>query len=324
MASWDVFYLDNIIIWSSDLHTHITYARQVFEALRKARLYINPKKTNLFCTEVDFLGHHISDRGLEADTKKVDKILSWPIPRSATQVRSFLGLVRYVSSFLPNLAEHTGILTALTTKAAEKHFPQWTELHQQAFDAIKKIVVGRDCLTTIDFAKMPENKIYVTTDASDTCSGALLSFGTSWESARPVAFESTTFKDAELNYPVHEKELLAVIRALKRWRSDLIGSPFFVFTDHKTLENFNTQKDLSRRQARWMEFLSQFDGHFVYVRGDRNSVADALSRRPQEVTSAEAEQHAQQPYHSSLTDGNETIGPSSVQRTTELLPSWLH
>lgn len=118
-----------------------------------------------------------------------------------------------------------------------------------------------------------------------------------------MAFESTTFKGAELNYPVHEKELLAIIRALKKWRTDLVGSTFFVFTDHKTLENFNTQKDLSRRQARWMEFLSQYDAHFVYVQGERNSVADALSRRPEDVlTSLEAEKDAQQPYSTSLTD----------------------
>src|SRR5271156_1770583 len=97
---------------------------------------------------------------------------------------------------------------------------------------------------------MPTKKIYVTTDTSDTCSGVVLSFGDTWETARPVAFDSSTFKGAELNYPVHEKELLVIIRALKKWRSDLLGCSFFVYTDHKTLENFAKQKDLSRRQAR--------------------------------------------------------------------------
>jgi RNase H-like domain found in reverse transcriptase len=92
---------------------------------------------------------------------------------------------------------------------------------------------------------MPEYKIYITTDASNTCSGAILSFGTSWKSAQPIAFDSSTFKDAELNYPIHKKELLAIIRTLKKWWSDLIGSLFFVFTDHKTIKNFDMQKDLS-------------------------------------------------------------------------------
>ena len=144
---------------------------------------------------------------------------------------------------------------------------------------------------------LPECKIFVTTDASDKCSGAVLSFRKSWSSARPVAFDSMTFKGAELNYPVHEKELLAIIRALKKWRIDLLGSPFFIYTDHKTLKNFNTQKDLSRRQARWMELMSQYDAKIVYITGDDNSVADALSRLPCEETTDTAERSAQHPYN---------------------------
>jgi hypothetical protein len=87
-------------------------------------------------------------------------------------------------------------------------------------------------------------------------------------------------KGAEKNYPVHEKELLAIIRALKKWRSDLLGSHIFVYTDHRTLENFDTQKDLSCRQLRWQEFLSQYDMTITYIRGEDNTVADALSRLP--------------------------------------------
>ena len=79
--------------------------------------------------------------------------------------------------------------------------------------------------------------------------------------------DSMTFKKAELNYPVHEKEMLVIIRALKKWHVDLLGLPFFVDMDHKTLENFNTQKDLSRWQARWMEFMLQFDASIVYIKG---------------------------------------------------------
>jgi hypothetical protein len=116
-------YLDDIIIWSIDVQTQTTDTWEVFKALRKVKLYINPKKTNLLCTEINFLGHHISAKSIEADQSKVDKILSWPQPKSATQMRSFLGLVRYVSSFLLNLADHTATLSSLITKAADKNFP---------------------------------------------------------------------------------------------------------------------------------------------------------------------------------------------------------
>lgn len=79
------YIFNNIIIWSSNLQTQITYSHQVFKALCCAKLYINPKKTNLFCKEIDFLGHHISEQGIEADTSKVEKVLSWPVPKTATQ-----------------------------------------------------------------------------------------------------------------------------------------------------------------------------------------------------------------------------------------------
>ena len=124
---------------------------------------------------------------------------------------------------------------------------------------------------------MPGHKIFVTTDASDTGSGALLAFGPTYETVRPVAYDSRAFKGVEMNYPVHGKELLAIIRALAKWQTDLLGYTFQVWTDHKTLEIFNTQKDLLCRQAQWMEFLSQYDATIHYLPGEKNFAADALS-----------------------------------------------
>ena len=204
--------------------------------------------------------------------------MDWPIPTSATETQQFLGLIRYLQKFLPNLAEHCRVLEQLTHKKFDHEFPPWTQSSQNAFDAIKHLVVSRDFLTVIDQSLMPKYKIFVTTDASDIASSAVLSFGETWETTRPVAYDSYSFKDAELNYPVHEKELLAIILALKKWKYDLLGTEFYVYTDHKTLLNFHTQRDLSRRQARWMEFLSIYNCKFIYVKGEANSVADALSR----------------------------------------------
>jgi hypothetical protein len=199
------------------MSTQISLSQQVLEALCHAKLYINPKKTKLLVQKVDFLGYHISEHGIKTDNSKVEKILSWPIPKLVTQAHSFIGLVWYLAAFLPNLASHTTVLSTLTTKAAEKSFPTWSNEHQHMFNSIKKIVVGQDCLTTIDFTEMPEKKIYITTDASNTCSSTLLSFGTTWESAPPVAFNSTTFKGTESNYLIHKKELLVIMHALRKW-----------------------------------------------------------------------------------------------------------
>jgi hypothetical protein len=297
-------YMDDIIIWSQSIEEHILHARTILQTLQDAGLYINRNKTHLFCYETSFLGHVISQRGIEADPSKVDKILDWPVPKNLKEVQQFLGLVKYLNAFLPRLALQSSILSRLTTKECAKSFPPWNDTYQNAFDKIKEIVVSRECLTVIDHNKLDTNKIFLTTDASDRCTGAVLSFGPTWETARPVAFDSSSLRDAELNYPVHEKELLAVIRALKKWKYDLIGAPFFVYTDHKTLLNFATQKDLSRRQARWMEALSIYDCKFVYVKGQDNTMADALSRYPSPLTlcNTTAQEKAQHPHIGFNTD----------------------
>ncbi len=292
-------YLDDIIIWSNNLNEHINNVDLILSALRKAGVFINAKKSVLFTTDVEFLGHKISQAGIEACEQKAGKIIDWPIPTSSTETRQFLGLVHYLQIFLPDLATHCKVLEELTQKRYEREFPEWTQNRQNAFDAIKQLVVSRECLTVIDPDLMPEYKIFVTTDASDIASGAVLSFGKTWETARPVAYDSCSFKGAELNYPVHEKEMLAVVCALKKWKYELLGAPFFVYTDHKTLLNFHTQRDLSRCQARWMELLSIYDCKFVYVKGEANSVADALFRLPSLTcpSSNDADIVASHPYN---------------------------
>ena len=273
-------YMDDIAVWSNSLDDHSENITKLLQSLLDNELYLNPKKTKLFCSEIRFLGHRISAKGVEADENKTDRVTNWPTPTCAKHVRAFLGLVRYLSAFLPHIAEHTAILDELTTKECNKVFPPWEHRHQTAFDAIKKLAVSNKCLTTIDPSLMPNYKIFVTTDASDTGSGAVLAFGPTYDMARLVAYDSRAFKGAELNYPVHEKELLAIICALAKWRTDLLGYTFEVWTDHKTLEHFGTQRDLSRRQARWMEFLSQYDATIHYLPGEKNNAADALSRLP--------------------------------------------
>jgi hypothetical protein len=195
-------YLDDIIIWSDTVEEHVKHVQLIFDALKANGLYCNEKKTKLFCLEINFLGHRISRRGIEPNESKVERIKHWPQPKSSTNVRAFLGIVRYVASFLPNLAGHTKVLTRLTTKDCDRCFPESSPVHQCAFDKIKEIVVSADCFTTIDHANMGENKIFVTTDASDQRTGAVLSYRPTCETACLVAFDSMTFKGAELNYPV--------------------------------------------------------------------------------------------------------------------------
>ena len=239
-------YVDDIAIWSKSIDEHKINVAKVLQTLANNKLYCNPKKSKLFCSEIRFLGHQISAKGIEVNEGKADWVMNWPQPTSAKQVHGFLGLVRYLAIFLPHLADSTAVLDELTKKECNKHFPAWTTRHQTAFETIKTLVISPECLTTINPSLMPEYKIFITTDASDFGSGAILAFGKTYQTGRPVAYDSRSFKGAKLNYPVHEKELLAIVCALAKWHSELLGCKFKVWTDHRTLEHFGMQRNLSQ------------------------------------------------------------------------------
>ena len=242
-------YLDNIIIWSRSLEEHCVNIKIILLALHTANIFISNKKTNLFLLKVDFLGHYISQCGIEPNGKKVKKTINWPIPCSVGHVHSFLGLVYYLAAFLPNLAKYTHVLNLLTSKEAEGSWPGWTLDHQMTFDHIKTLVCSHECFTSINHDALNSNQIFISCDASDFHTGTMLSFGPDLESAHPVGFKSAPLTGAKLNYPVHEKELLTIVHALEKWHVDLLGVPFTIYTDHCTLENFSHQKDLSHHQS---------------------------------------------------------------------------
>lgn len=271
-------YLDNIVIWSNTIAEHIKHIDMVMKALANTRLFCNKKKCNFFLAELNFLRHHISAWGIEPNLSKVQKILHWPTPATSTSVCAFLGLIHYIAVFLPKLADYTHVLTPLMKKDAKSHF-SWSEEHQATFNDIKALIVNTDCLTVINHTD-PDNKFFIACDASNWWTSACLSFGKTWETSHPVAYDSMQLSGAEKNYPIHKKELLAIIWALKKWCTDLIGAKFVVYTDHCMLENFNTQCDLSHQQLHWQEFTSQYEMKIVYIRGEDNCVADMLSCLP--------------------------------------------
>lgn len=269
-------FVDDIIIYSNTLEEHEQNCRAVLEALRQAGLYCSKKKTDLFTTRTEFLGHVISRDGLEADKSKVEKIENWPRPRTVSQVRGFLGLVQYLRKFVPGLAEHTSVLTPLTKKGLADVERLWGKKEEGAFMAIKRIVTSLPVLQPLRHDS--EEPIWLMTDASKVGVGAVLLQGTDWKTARPCGFYSRQYIAAEKNYPTHEQELLAIVAALKAWRIDLLGTAFRVLTDHDTLKHLQTQPTLSKRQARWIETLADYDYELSYVPGKKNVVADSLSR----------------------------------------------
>ncbi|PLW37026.1 hypothetical protein PCASD_16356 [Puccinia coronata f. sp. avenae] len=272
-----VVYLDDIVVFSDSITSHEQHIRRVLERLRRANLYCSPKKTQLFRTTVKFLGHWISPDGVRADDEKIAQVLDWPSPTSPKGVKKFLGTVQWMKKFIWGLQKYVGTLTPLTSSKLDKKDFKWGQAEEDAFNNIKRIMTSLPCLKNVDYES--DDPLWLFTDASGSGLGAALFQGKDWKQASPIAYESHLMTPAERNYPVHEQELLAVVHALQKWRMLLLGMKIHVMTDHHSLTHLLKQRNLSRRQARWTELLADFDLEFDYIKGEDNTVADALSRK---------------------------------------------
>ena len=218
--------------------------------------------------QVEYLRHYISNSGISVDNHKIKVIQNWSTLTTITEVRSFLGLATYYWKFVKGFLAIAAPLTGLLHK--DKDF-DWQQAEQQAFDQLKL------ALTTVPVLILPnpDKPFIITTDASDFAIGAVLSQDQG-KGDQPITFESRKMSPAELNYPVHEKELLAMVHAITIWRPYLEGQQFTAITDHASLEYIKSQKTLFWQQARWLEVLQSTDFIVKYWPRKQNEVADTL------------------------------------------------
>lgn len=266
-----IVYLDDILVYSPDEATHAQHLRLVLQRLRDNKLYAKASKCEFYKASVEFLGHVVDADGMRPDPKKVAAVQEWPRPTTVSELRSFLGLASYYRRFVEGFSR----LTAPLTELLRKNTPYvWGPRQEDAFVATKSALTSAPVLALPD----PARPFTVNCDASDYAIGAVL-MQDNGNGLQPLAYESRKFNAAERNYPVHDREMLAIVHALRTWRHYLDGSLVNGITDHETLKYFATQPHLTKRQARWMEFLQEFDLNIVYQPGKTNVVADALSRR---------------------------------------------
>ena len=275
-------YLDDIILYSSTVAEHLDRLRCLFAALRRANLKLKPSKCSLLQTEVSFLGHVVSNRGIATDPDKIRAVVEWPVPRSVAEVRSFLGLCSYYRRFVESFATVASPLHALTSKA--RSF-EWTEECQRSFEELKRR------LTSSPILAMPvdEGKYLLDTDASYGSIGAVLSQIQDGHE-RVIAYASRTLNKPEQNYCVTRKELLAIVYYMKGFRQYLLGREFVVRTDHAALQWLMRTPTPIGQQARWLDILGEFQFTVVHRPGRSHQNADALSRRPCKQCGAEPEE----------------------------------
>ncbi|KAJ6437064.1 hypothetical protein O9K51_10361 [Purpureocillium lavendulum] len=272
-------YIDDILIYSSgSLADHRKKVKQVLARLRDAGLQIDIDKCEFEATSVKYLGFIVeAGKGIRVDPEKVRAIQEWQSPRSARAVRSFLGFANYYRQFIPKFSNIASPLTALTKKDAAF---AWSNECQAAFEELKLRLISAPILAQWD----PDRETVVETDSSGYVTGGALAQRSDDGLMRPVAFFSKKCTPAECNYPIHDKELLAIMRCLEHWDAELRSvESFTVLTDHLNLRYFTKKQPLSERQARWAEMLSRYNFTIVHRPGKDAAVPDALSRREQDM-----------------------------------------
>ena len=269
-----IIYLDDILIYSDDPAEHKKHVREVLRRLRQNGLYCKPEKCHFDTDTVNYLGFILSKDGLKMDPAKVQTIQDWPEPRKVKDIQSFLGFANFYRRFISDYSDIVVPLTRLTRKGILWNF---SDAARKSFHSLKTAFTTAPILTHW----VPDKQLIVETDASDYALGAILSIVVDSGEVHPVAFHSRTFTAPELNYDTHDKELLAIFEAFRVWRHYLEGSgiPIEVLTDHKNLEYFSTTKILTRRQARWSEYLSQFNLVIRFRPGKLGTKPDSLTRR---------------------------------------------
>jgi len=268
-----VCYLDDILIYSKNVEEHEEHVKLVLQKLRDAGLYAKAEKCVFHQPQVEFLGYIISNEGLSMDPKKIEAITNWLTPRTVRDVQCFLGFANFYRIFIQNYSQIAAALTRLTCKDKL----DWGLEAENAFQNLKTAFTTAPILIHPDFSK----PFYMETDASDFALGAVLSQKGDDAKLHPVAFYSRKFSAAEINYEIHDKELLAIVDSFQEWRHFLEGASHqvTVYTDHKNLEYFMSARVLNRRQARWNMSLSRFDFVITYRPGKQQGLSDALSRR---------------------------------------------
>ncbi|KAL5777367.1 hypothetical protein ACOSP7_010293 [Xanthoceras sorbifolium] len=258
-------FFDDILVYSKTWKEHLAHLRTVLEILLSNQLFAKSTKCRFGVTEVEYLGHIISIDGVQVDPAKTQAVNNWPVPTTAKGMRGFLGLAGYYRKFIRGF----GSMAAPLTRMLTKHGFQWTTEASAAFNQLKQALVTPPVLRLPNF----NQQFIVESDASGVGLGAILI-----QEERPVAFYSEALKGTALALSTYDKEMLAIVKAIRKWRPYLLGRPFIVRTDQRSLKYLMEQRITTPTQTRWLPKILGYDYVIQYKKGRENQGADALSR----------------------------------------------
>ena len=272
-------YVDDVIIFTQDLETHRDCMKRLFIVLRNAGLKIHNGKCDILQSSVQFVGHRFGTAGIEPLTSKIDAMLSFPRPVNKKTLRSFIGMVSFYRAYIKNLTHDLEPLLELLSKNI--HW-SWSERHEAAFQQIK----GK--LKELPTLKYPDEEpgagaYIITTDASNlSIAGLIAQKSRDGKSEDLIACYGRSLRTNEVNWTTGEKECLAMIIAVIKFRHLIVGKPLIIRSDNLSVRYFsNLRNESAPRLIRWSMYLSDILSNttFEHVKGKHNIVPDALSRR---------------------------------------------
>ncbi|GFT03324.1 retrovirus-related Pol polyprotein from transposon 17.6 [Trichonephila clavipes] len=219
-------YLDDIVVLSETFEQHIEDLKMVFDRLKKLKLCANREKCKFVCSRVKYLGFWITPKGIEVDQDKTAEIQNIPSPRNLKPLQSFLQTCSWYRKFIPNFSDIARPLSNLSKKSTAW---KWIEIDQQAFQTLKQCLITPPILRQVD----PKKPFIIRTDASSYALGAVLLQGESPTDEQPVEYASRLLSSAEKNYSTTEREALAVVWALNKFRGYIEGAEITVASDHQ-------------------------------------------------------------------------------------------
>lgn len=273
-------YMDDFLILTETFDEHIAVIKEVAKRLNSANLTISATKCYFCMKRTSYVGYTISENGIEPNPERIKPILDMPSPSSLKSVRRLIGMAGWYRRFIPKFAEITAPITETLKK---ENFPfQWNEKAQDAFEKLKAILTTEPILQSPDFSK----PFVLHTDASDTGVGGILTQNIN-DNERVIAFFSTKLNSAQRNYTTTERECLAVLLAIEKFRPYLDGVKFTVYTDHASLVWLQNMKEPTSRLARWALRLACYDFELFHRKGKDMVVPDCLSRLNCEIIDLE-------------------------------------